>query len=233
MGTIKKCYHILNLFCLSIAYAIWPENVKLTFKFADHLIGLGAYREIERVLTSDPETRELIRKRHAIQAIHLSELGRLPKTTLGRQFADHMIDNELDPNFYPPVKIVSDRHYVLQRIRSMHDILHIVTGFDTSENGEVSLQSFLTAQIASPFSMMVVGGFIFFFPFKTRQDSFAARMDGIVEGWRMGRLAKPVFNYDWNKAWSKPLDQVRAELGIQPRPATIATGHHVNAPMDV
>ena len=231
MGWLKNCYHIFNLSWLSIAYAIYPKSVRLTFKFADHLIGLGAYREIERVLTSDPKTMELIRARHAIQPIHLSELGRLPKGTLGREFADHMVDNDLDPDFYPKVKGTTDQHYVLSRIRSMHDILHVVTGFDTSERGEVNLQAFLAAQIASPFSMMVVGGFILFFPFKTRSDTFAARMDGIAEGWRMGRLARSAFNYDWNDAWKKPLEQVRAELNVHPGAARASA--QVSATMDV
>ena len=39
-------------------------------------------------------------------------------------------------------------------------------------------------------------------------------MSAIVRGWSMGRAARPFFGVRWAELWSKPLADVRAELGV-------------------
>ncbi|HEX4923670.1 MAG TPA: Coq4 family protein [Bdellovibrionales bacterium] len=216
MKAFKNAYHLLSLARLSIIYALRPKDVTLTFKFADHLIGLGAYSDCEKALNAQPQAMDLIRTRERIQPVSLAELLRTPPGTLGHEFARHMIGAGLQPDFYPNIAIESDAHYVLQRLRSIHDLVHLATGYDTSEDGEIGLQCFLMAQLRWPFAMLIVGGTIFVAPFQRGRHDFTRRMEIIVEAWRMGTSARPVFAYDWNRAWTKPLEQVREELGIRP-----------------
>lgn len=216
MRALKNIYHLLSLAGLSVLYALRPKNVELTFKFADHLIGLGAYRDCEIALNAEPQAMALIRARAQIHSITLHDLLKFPEGSLGQVYARHMLDAGLQPDFYPSIAIQADAHYVLQRLRSIHDVVHVVTGYDTTEDGEIGLQSFLMGQLHWPFAMLIVGGTIFAAPFQRRKHDFGRRMQIIMEGWQMGVNARLLFAYDWNQAWSRPLSRVRDELGVSP-----------------
>jgi len=39
-------------------------------------------------------------------------------------------------------------------------------------------------------------------------------MDGLTQGWIMGKRAKPLFGIQWNKLWSTPLADLRTSLNL-------------------
>jgi ubiquinone biosynthesis protein COQ4 len=119
----------------------------------------------------------------------------------------------LDPNFYPALEARSDANYVVLRMRQMHDIIHVVTGFDTSEEGELGVQGFLFAQIASPLSMILVGAAALSLPFH-KQEKWVRYMNNVTRGWLLGRSAKLCFAEDWELLWDLPLTEVRRRLGF-------------------
>jgi len=52
----------------------------------------------------------------------------------------------------------------------------------------------------------------------------------IVQGWQMGRAARPLFGARWNELWERPLEEVRRELGVKalgarPPPASTSAAH--------
>ena len=71
----------------------------------------------------------------------------------------------------------------------------------------------MLAQMGSPVSIMIVGSAILRSVIKN-QERLSPLMDGITNGWRMGKQANPLFPYDWESAWTKDLESVRKELNV-------------------
>jgi ubiquinone biosynthesis protein COQ4 len=90
-----------------------------------------------------------------------------------------------------------------------------VTGFDTSEIGEIGSQAFHLPQFPYPLAAMLVAHSLIsstlFGP-----EALPSLLESIAKGWHMGKLAKPLFAQKWEEAWEKPLTQWQAELHIEP-----------------
>lgn len=44
-------------------------------------------------------------------------------------------------------------------------------------------------------------------------------MNALVEGWLMGKQAKPLFGIQWNILWETPLETLRTQLNLNVRSA--------------
>jgi len=190
-----------------------PDDVAQFFICSDLLARLGAFGQMEAVLRSSTGSVRAIRERTLLSRIDLETFKRRPEGTLARSFADFMVLHKLDPNFYPALEVRSDANYVVLRMRQMHDIVHVVTGFDTTEEGELGVQGFLFAQIASPLSMILVGSAALSLPFH-KQEKWVRYMNGVTRGWLLGRSAELCFAQDWDALWDLPLTEVRRKLGF-------------------
>jgi len=168
---------------------------------------------MRKILLDSPGSARAIRERTLLSPIDLEAFGRKPEGSLGRSFAEFMKRYHLDPNFYPSLEVRSDANYVVLRMRQMHDIIHVVTGFDTTEEGELGVQGFLFAQIASPLSMILVGSAALSLPFH-KQEKWVRYMNNVTRGWLLGRSAELCFAQDWDRLWDLPLTEVRRALGF-------------------
>lgn len=67
-------------------------------------------------------------------------LSELPEGTLGRVYADFMVDNNITADSRLPVQFISDPilAYVMQRYREVHDLVHATLYMKTTMLGEVS-----------------------------------------------------------------------------------------------
>lgn len=188
-----------------------PDDASQFFIISDRMAELGAFSQMEGVLKTSPEALRLIRDRVQLKPIDLEVFKRKPEGTLARCFADFIIRNKLDPNFYPALKARNDGNYVVLRMRQLHDIMHVVTGFETTEQGELGVQGFLLSQLASPLSMILVGAAILFLPFH-KSEKWELYLSHITRGWILGKAMKPCFNEDWDALWDLSLDEVRRRL---------------------
>jgi ubiquinone biosynthesis protein COQ4 len=48
------------------------------------------------------------------------------------------------------------------------------------------------------------------------------RFEAVVEGWRMGKQAESLFGVRWDDLWTRPIEEVRAQLGVKPRAAVLS-----------
>ncbi|EPX62747.1 hypothetical protein D187_008935 [Cystobacter fuscus DSM 2262] len=165
-------------------------------------------------MSRDPELARVLRERPRLGRLDLEELGRRPKGTLGRTFADHLSENNLDPNLLPVLEAPDAASYVKAHLFETHDLWHVVTGFPTTSEGEMGLQAFYFAQSGSrvPMGVFVAG---LCFTFLNNFELCEVAMPQVVRGWLLGRRARRLFGTDWKTLLDRPLEEVRATFGLE------------------
>ena len=125
-----------------------------------------------------------------------------------------MRDNGLDPAALPTVSVDSDVAFVRAHLRETHDVWHAVTGFATDIAGELGLQGFYAAQSPGGLPLVLIAmGFLNAALFNSSDREL--RFQAVVDGWQMGRRAKPLFGVRWDELWGRPIEEVRALLGVK------------------
>ena len=145
----------------------------------------------------------------------LNKLKMNPVGSLGYVFAEHMIQNNLDPNFYNFLPVTSDESYIVMRMRQTHDLWHVLTGYSTEVEDELALQAFTYAQTAVPLAILLLGTALFRVGFTNYQGATTI-YGGIAEAWQRGKKAKPLFAIDWEAHWATPIEQLRNDYGLSP-----------------
>jgi ubiquinone biosynthesis protein Coq4 len=191
-----------------------PDRTDLIFKVitAPEILNQKNLDVFTNKILSDPKGALLLTERYH-KEWRLNDLIELPKSSIGYIYAKHMMDLNLDVDFYPPAPGEAEIAYLQTRMRRTHDIWHTITGFDTSVAGEIGLQAFTQAHmgIRSPAaisSMFLMHGLIF--KPEIVGDIFAE----IARGYNMGRDCKPLYGEKFEEFWDRDLNEYRQELGI-------------------
>lgn len=189
---------------------------------------VAAYRE---QLLGDPEFSRFAAEGHFGPVLDLDELAELPSGTLGRAYRDWIVDNNLTAQiamnyqFFHQSLVDSgaldgmpeELQYAVLRGFQLHDFMHVLTGYDPSPQGEIALQAFSLAQLKFPYFAMWMS------TVTTRMTYLDPRaitplMDAISDGWTYGRRTRQLMLHRWEDELARPLDEVRAEWGIEPTP---------------
>jgi ubiquinone biosynthesis protein Coq4 len=191
-----------------------PNRLGEVFAIADTGSKPEILAETARFVSRDPQGARALREGLRLGAVDLVALKKLPEGTLGRVFAEHMIDNGLDPRDIPvPTYPAGDFRYVKTHLRETHDIWHVVTGFDTDVAGEIGLQAFYLAQFPSRLSAVLIA--MAFVHLATKNiEPRDAIMTAVMRGWALGKESRPFFGFEWGKHWDTSLDEVRKLLGV-------------------
>lgn len=103
-----------------------------------------------------------------------------------------------------------------RRLRDVHDVWHVLTGYGTDALGEVCVVAFSYAQTRSlGFALIALAGAREFRRLKDGQPYGKA----VREAWRAGRTAAWLPEVDYPALFAMPLDEARRALKIKP-PAT-------------
>lgn len=148
--------------------------------------------------------------------IDLDALAQLPEGTLGREYLRFLQVNELEPirltGNCPPEMV--ERNAFTVRYGIIHDMVHVLTGFDATWPGEVGVWAFVGGQDYSTgfrvaaFAALVVAPFRC--PLRLGRAWRAFR-----RGWAMGKAARLVIADRLEDRFAQPIDAIRAELGIE------------------
>ena len=146
--------------------------------------------------------------------INLEELNQLPEGTLGYEYAQHMKQNNIQPlEISPDLKEEADRDPFALRYTVTHDIFHILLGFDTSYAGEMGVFGFTVGQnyskmlkIAEPLILLL---FCLIKPTKIKEIWKSDRLGKVL-----GKQAGCLLIYPFEENWARPINDVRAELGL-------------------
>jgi ubiquinone biosynthesis protein Coq4 len=190
-----------------------PERLEDILALAGVLAPPQALRRLTDSLWRIPSAAEALHQRPRLGAVDVHALHSLPPGTLGRAFADHLLDNGLDVSALPRMPARTDSEYVRAHLLEVHDVWHVLTGFATHVAGELGLQAFSLAQLGSPFAAGILTGGLantLLFAFSERD----VRMGAIVRGWLLGKQARPLFGGAWARMWESPLEEVRAGFGL-------------------
>src|SRR5690606_14315610 len=102
-----------------------------------------------------------------------------------------------------------ERRLFADRLRDMHDLWHVATGYGRDLVGEAALLAFSYAQTRNP----GVGFIVAVAWLRAKGDGAFAR-PVIVEGYKRGRRAAWLPAADWEHLLTLPLERVRAELNL-------------------
>ena len=192
-----------------------PNRLDEVFSFADEVAKNPQFSQpLIDFYKKDPVGEAAYTNKPRIGNLDLDYLASFPEGSLGREFAEHMRRNNLNPAALPVRKAETDAEYSIAHAYETHDVWHVVTGFATDVPGELGLQAFYLAQApAQVSSLLLVGGLANGFLYQ--QADVDARMHEIARGWFLGKKAKSLFGHDWKAMWSIPLAEVRQRLDIQ------------------
>jgi ubiquinone biosynthesis protein COQ4 len=178
------------------------------------VVSRRAYPELLARITLDDRGARLLRERPSIDTTHVDfdRLRALPADTLGGAYVRYLDANGLDPDlFQAPPGLPEVPTFITKRMRQVHDLWHVLTGYETDVSGEIALQAFTWAQTDAPSSaILTIGGLLRF----GREHPGLFRR--AVDAYRRGRNAEFLAPVWLEEMWDRKLDDVRRELGITP-----------------
>jgi ubiquinone biosynthesis protein Coq4 len=146
--------------------------------------------------------------------INLEELSKYPQGTFGREYAEHMRENNLKPfNVSPELEDIARRNVFALRYVVTHDIFHLLLGFDTSYAGEIGVLAFAAAQNYSKSLKISLLLAKFLYPIiapKQRQAIFA----NLKKGLELGKKAHFLLGYRFEEHWKEQIHEIRDRLGL-------------------
>lgn len=176
---------------------------------------VAAYKSAILDTKAYPEIAEkLTRLTTCCPTIDLAALRRLPEGTFGQIYAQHMDEFHLTPLEISPDVIaqLSDQSLGL-RYTLLHDVFHVLLGYDTSLVGEMGVWAFVDAQHYSPSYKTAAWLAHYLYPLviphryrKLRAIEQQSR--------RLGQQAACVIAHPLEDYWSEPLSTVRSRLGL-------------------
>ena len=194
-----------------------PDDTPKVFDIIDALSGNAGERSFQRFRRTTSGERILREKRSLLARLDdRASLMALPPGTLGRAYAEFAEREQITgqgladaSNSGRLAELDADRRLFFERLRDMHDLWHVVTGYGRDLVGEASLLAFSYAQTRNRGV-----GFIVAVAWLRARGELAFARPIISEGWRRGRQAAWLPAADWEALLAEPLQNVRERLGL-------------------
>lgn len=198
-----------------------PDDTPKVFEIIDALSGNTGERLYRRFARSPVGAQVLHERRDLLATLSdAAYLQTLPPGSFGRVYADFVAREQLTAQGLFDASMAGgrrrrdigpDRQLFGDRLRDMHDLWHVVTGYGRDLLGEGALLAFSFAQTTNPGV-----GFIVAVALLKAGDAGARRF--LFAAWRRGRRARWLPGEDWEALLRQPLDAVRRELRLGPPP---------------
>jgi ubiquinone biosynthesis protein COQ4 len=175
---------------------------------SDLLGSLRARAEIEQAIMELPSP---------YPDVDVDALAALPRGTLGREYIEFLRANGLQP-FRISDQLdrgVLRRNVFVARYSLVHDIFHVLTGFDTRYAGELGVWAFVVGQRYHPRHWRLVAVACLLYPLLAPLQIFRMWRN-LRLGRRIGRRAACLVTVPFEQCWSTPVAELRDELGIEP-----------------
>ena len=191
-----------------------PRNLDGVLDLADAIADKAQPAHLE----SGPVREALDRFREDAPLPTREALRALPEGSVGRELGRFLDDNGLDLAALDRPDDGSQLQRFRAAMRESHDLWHVVTGWTPDLLGELGLQAFYLAQMRIPFPAFVLAAGLLHVVWKEPRHFFTI-VDGVADGYRQGREARPLAQVRWSGHLHRPLGEVRRELGVRPATA--------------
>ena len=140
-------------------------------------------------------------------------LRSLPQDSLGRAYLAFMEEEQLSAEglvqaseSWEDDPMPPDIDLFRARMRELHDVSHVVTGYGRDPLGELCLLAFTYRQFGNLGRLLIVAMAWFQIPKPGRAAVF--------EAWRNGKSCAWLGDQDWEALLARPLDEVRRSLSL-------------------
>lgn len=198
--------------------ALRNSNETIELLTAEEISSVGRMDALLASMRASDEGRAILAERPRIDSrrVDFGALKAKPVGTLGRDFADHLERNALDPDALdvPVTRGRSEEaNYLLERVRQTHDIWHTLLGLGAAGHEEVLVHAFQWPQLRMPYSAFVV----FFGTFKhlVGERRWRALRTELRAAFRAGSTAAPLLRVYWEHHWDETTESLREQLGVR------------------
>jgi ubiquinone biosynthesis protein COQ4 len=172
----------------------------------------GLLRSTARSFERHAEGRRLLAERPRLnaQTVSLATMAAFPEQSLGHAYAAYFEKNEIIPFEPPRLPASTAQDYVATRLREVHDIFHVVTGYGTDDIGELELQWFNLGNLGwgpLPFLVIVAS---FFMGRMTKYGGLWPVWRRARAAYRRGRRSRSLASVCWEDYWNMPLRELQA-----------------------
>jgi len=192
------------------------RSIKSLLFLGDEIALSKASKEAVKVLLRDKSLHRMFTYKEGLHKLELDKLKSCGANSFGRDVYDFYTERNL--HIYPmkDVENMSAEIYVSERIRKIHDLLHVILGFDTDLIGEAKVNAFVANQLRMPMSFLIICGIILKY-FFSQPLQFRALINEIIEGWETGNQFQNFLSVDWDEKLDLPIEEVKRSFSIQKR----------------
>ena len=217
-----------------------PQRTDQVFEITDALAGHSFERAFQR-FRQHPDGRRLLVERPSLLATlaDRAALCALPAGSFGRAYVEFMEAGKLTAEGLVEADRMAERHsqqlptdadrqFFGERLRDMHDLWHVLTGYGMDEAGEAANLAFTQAQIPNKGIALILAAAAVIGP----KDLACSWQRYLFQAWRRGRRAVLLTVVAYERLLAQPLQEVRLRLQIQPaadaHPGGIVVANRVN-----
>ena len=177
----------------------------------------------ESAASSHPGARGVAEK-PVPELLSLENLATCPEDSLGRTLYRMLVDNGFDPEVLDREAIglaglSPALRYLNTRILQMHDVWHLLAGYQTTSLHEIAISAFQLAQFGHNYS----GMFLATVATKSHLGGglgFEVLLRTIAEAWLHGRSTIPFMDIEFEAHWQQPIHEIRKQFDITPYSGT-------------
>jgi ubiquinone biosynthesis protein COQ4 len=198
-----------------------PDDTAQVFRIIRSLAGNSIERNFQRFEASETGATILAENRSLVARLSDREyLESLPAGSLGRVYADFTRTENISPDGLvaasnevdaEPGPVCPKRELFAERLRDMHDLWHVVTGYGRDLIGEAALLAFTYRQTRNRGI-----GFILLVIYLRSGRELPQERVLIRDGLRRSKQAEWLPGADWEALLERPLDEVRRTLRVEP-----------------
>jgi len=198
-----------------------PDDTSQVFKVLEALRGDSLSRALSRMSGDERGQRLLDEQPNIVKVLNDRDmLAALPEGSIGKAYYDFVhaeglsADGLIASSHEAPrfETIGQNLRWLGDRLRDIHDLQHVMTGYGRDTLGELCLLSFMTTQVPS----RGIDFIIFMGRTKGQKEQPELNLKELIdEGRQIGEAADWMLFTRWEDRLHEPLESVRAELGFK------------------
>jgi ubiquinone biosynthesis protein COQ4 len=197
-----------------------PDDTAAAIRVISALSGNSGRRQFKRFQRSTKGSRILRERRDLFEVLSDPErMKAMPQGSLGRTIVEWFERENISTQGLAqaseaaaadlPAREVSDDERIYNsRLRNLHDVYHVLAGYDRDLLGESAVLAFTIAQAYNR-------GIAYLVLDSLRETGWTSDAGKLIrEGYRRGKRAAPLVEQNWEALFEQPIDEVRQLLGV-------------------